>query len=30
LEQVRFDLMKKSFDALALAVDTGPKQTTRF
>ena len=28
--EVRFDLMKKSFDATALAVDVGPKQVTRF
>ena len=27
---VRFALMKKSFDALANAVDTGPKQVTQF
>jgi arylsulfatase len=26
--QVRFDLIKQSFDELAFAVDTGPKQTT--
>ena len=28
--EVRFHLMKKSFDALALAVDRGPEQVTRF
>ena len=28
--EVRFDLMKRSFDALALAVDIGPKQVTRY
>ena len=27
---VRFDLMKKSFDAAALAIDIGPEQTTGF
>ena len=27
---VRFDLMKRSFDASALAIDVGPKQTTQF
>jgi len=27
---VRFELMKKSFDALANAVDIGPKQVTQF
>ncbi|MCZ6681095.1 MAG: sulfatase-like hydrolase/transferase [Candidatus Poribacteria bacterium] len=27
---MRFDLMKKSFDALALAVDVGPKQVVQF
>jgi hypothetical protein len=27
---VRFDLMKRSFDALALAVDVGPKQVTYY
>ena len=27
---VRFDLMKKSFDALALAVDTGPSRVGRY
>jgi arylsulfatase len=28
--EIRFDLMKKSFDAAAMAIDIGPKQTTRF
>jgi len=28
--QVRFRLMKQSFDALANAVDIGPKQVTQF
>lgn len=27
---VRFELMKRSFDALANAVDVGPKQVTQF
>ena len=27
-QDLRFDLLKKSFDALAFAVDIGPKQTT--
>ena len=27
---IRFKLLQKSFDALALAVDVGPKQTTTF
>jgi hypothetical protein len=30
LVQVRFALMKQSFDALANAVDIGPKQVTQF
>ena len=30
LAQVRFALMKQSFDALANAVDIGPKQVTQF
>jgi hypothetical protein len=27
---VRFELMKKSFDALAFAVDTGPQRVGRY
>ena len=30
LTDVRFDLMKKSFDALAFATDIGPKQVTYY
>ena len=28
--EIRFELMKKSFDALAFAVDTGPKRVGRY
>ena len=27
---VRFDMLKRCFDAAAFAIDVGPKQTTRF